>query len=151
MMGGLGLGALGASHVWHTRDGERRGTRGWCKPRGLEVVGCDVRREGKSRGRQGGEPGARGRTVTGPLPQIGRYHATSRLDRLVPAGAKLLPRAPGARGAYAFATIAFELSPTHLGDVVQVPAVTAGADGGRGIPKRGSRRARPDIVSPFRG
>jgi hypothetical protein len=50
-MGGLGLGVLGASHMGHTRDGTRRGARGWCKSRGLEVVGCDVRREGKSRGR----------------------------------------------------------------------------------------------------
>jgi hypothetical protein len=50
MMRGLGLGVLGASHVRHTRDGTRRGARGWCKSRGLEVVGCDVRRKGKSRG-----------------------------------------------------------------------------------------------------
>jgi hypothetical protein len=64
MTRGLGLGVLGASYVGHTRDGTRRGARGWCEPGGLEVVGCDVRREGKSRGRQGGEPGARGRTVT---------------------------------------------------------------------------------------
>jgi hypothetical protein len=64
MTGGLGLGVLRASHVRHTRDGARRGARGWCKSRGLEVVGCDVRCEGKGRGRQGGEPGARGRTVT---------------------------------------------------------------------------------------
>jgi hypothetical protein len=64
MTGGLGLGVLGASHVGHARDGTRRGARGWCKSRGLEVVGRNVRREGKSRGRQGGEPGARGRIVT---------------------------------------------------------------------------------------
>jgi hypothetical protein len=64
MTGGLGLGVLRASHVGHARDGARRRTRGWCKSRGLEVIGRDVRCEGKSRGRQGGEPGARGRTVT---------------------------------------------------------------------------------------
>jgi hypothetical protein len=64
MMRGLGLGVLGTSHVGHACDGARRGARGWCKSRGLEVVGCDIRREGKSRGRQGGEPGARGRIVT---------------------------------------------------------------------------------------
>jgi hypothetical protein len=50
MMRGLGLGVLGASHVRHTRDGTRRGARGWRESRGLEVVGCDVRGEGKSRG-----------------------------------------------------------------------------------------------------
>jgi len=49
-MGGLGLGVLGAGHVRHTRDGAQGGARGWCKSRGLEVVGCDVRRKGKSRG-----------------------------------------------------------------------------------------------------
>ena len=64
MTRGLGLGVLGAGYMRHTRDGARRGARRGCKSRGLEVVGCDVRREGKSRGRQGGEPGARGRIVT---------------------------------------------------------------------------------------
>jgi hypothetical protein len=51
MMRSLGLRVLGAGHVGHTRDGAQRGARGWCKSRGLEVVGCDVRCEGKSRGR----------------------------------------------------------------------------------------------------
>ena len=64
MTGGLGLGVLGATHVRHACDGTRRGARGWCKSRGLEVVRRNVRCEGKSRGRQGGEPEARGRTVT---------------------------------------------------------------------------------------
>jgi hypothetical protein len=50
MMRGLGLGVLGAGHVGHTRDRAQREARGWCKFRGLEVIGCDVRREGKSRG-----------------------------------------------------------------------------------------------------
>ena len=50
MTRGLGLGALGAGHVGHTYDRTRRGARGWCKSRGLEVVRCDVRRKGKSRG-----------------------------------------------------------------------------------------------------
>ena len=50
MMGGLGLGVLGASHIRHACDRTRRGARGWCKLRGLEVVGCDVRREGKRGG-----------------------------------------------------------------------------------------------------
>jgi hypothetical protein len=63
-MGGLGLGVLGAGYVRHTRDGTQRGTRGWCKSRGLEVIRRNVRGEGKSRGRQGGELGARGRIVT---------------------------------------------------------------------------------------
>jgi len=67
MMRGLGLGVLGASHVGHARDGARKGARGWCKSRGLKVVGCDIRHEGKSRRRQGGEPGAGGRIVTGGL------------------------------------------------------------------------------------
>jgi hypothetical protein len=67
MMRGLGLRVLGASHVGHARDRARRGARGWCKSWGLEVVGCDIRCEGKSRGRQGGEPGARGRIVTPDL------------------------------------------------------------------------------------
>jgi hypothetical protein len=64
MMRGLGLRVLEASHVGHTHNGTRRGTRGWCKSRGLEVVGCNIRCEGKSRGRQGREPRARGRTIT---------------------------------------------------------------------------------------
>jgi len=64
MKRGLGLGVLRAGYVGHTRDGARRGARGWCKSRGLEVVRCDVRREGKGRGKQGGEPGARGRIIT---------------------------------------------------------------------------------------
>jgi len=51
MTGSLGLRVLGASHVGHARDRAQRGARGWCKPRGLEVVGCDVRCKGKSRGR----------------------------------------------------------------------------------------------------
>ena len=50
MMRGLGLGVLGASHMGHASDGAQRGARGWCKSRGLEVVGCNVRCEGKSRG-----------------------------------------------------------------------------------------------------
>jgi len=50
MMRGLGLRVLGASHVGHAHDGARRGARGWRKSRGLEVVGCDIRHEGKSRG-----------------------------------------------------------------------------------------------------
>jgi hypothetical protein len=50
MTEGLGLGVLGAGYVGHTRNGTRRGTRGWCKSRGLEVVWCNVRGEGKSRG-----------------------------------------------------------------------------------------------------
>jgi hypothetical protein len=50
MMGGLGLGVLGAGHVGHARDRAQRQARGWCKLRRLEVVGCDVRCEGKSRG-----------------------------------------------------------------------------------------------------
>jgi hypothetical protein len=33
-----------------SRDGAQRGARGWCKSQGLEVVGCDVRSKGKSRG-----------------------------------------------------------------------------------------------------
>jgi hypothetical protein len=64
MMRGLGLKVLGASHMGHIRDRARRGARRWCQSRGLEVVGCDVRHEGKSRGRQGGEPGAGGQIVT---------------------------------------------------------------------------------------
>ena len=48
--GGLGLGVLGAGHMGHTRDGARRGTRGWRESRGLEVIRRDVRCEGKSRG-----------------------------------------------------------------------------------------------------
>jgi hypothetical protein len=50
MTRGLGLGVLGAGHVGHTCDGAQREARGWCKFRGLEVVRCDVRCEGKSRG-----------------------------------------------------------------------------------------------------
>jgi hypothetical protein len=50
MMRGLGLRILGASHVGHTRDGTRGGARRWYKSRGFEVVGCNVRCEGKSRG-----------------------------------------------------------------------------------------------------
>jgi hypothetical protein len=50
MTGGLGLGILRAGHVGHTHDGARRGARGWCESRGLEVVGCDIRCERKSRG-----------------------------------------------------------------------------------------------------
>jgi hypothetical protein len=50
MMRGLGLGVLRAGHMGHTRDGTRRGARGWCKSRGFEVVRCNVRSEGKSRG-----------------------------------------------------------------------------------------------------
>ena len=49
-MGGLGLGVLGAGHVRHTRDGARGGARGWCKSRGFEVVGRNVRRKGKRGG-----------------------------------------------------------------------------------------------------
>jgi hypothetical protein len=55
-MRGLGLRVLGAGYVRHTHNGAQRGTRGWCKSRGLEVIGRDVRCEGKSRGRQGREP-----------------------------------------------------------------------------------------------
>jgi hypothetical protein len=66
MTRGLGLGVLRAGHMGHTRDGARRGARGWHKSWGLEVVGCNVRCEGKSRERQGGKPGARGRIVTKP-------------------------------------------------------------------------------------
>jgi len=47
MTRGLGLRVLGASHMGHAHDGARRGARGWCKFRELEVVGCDVRRKGK--------------------------------------------------------------------------------------------------------
>jgi hypothetical protein len=50
MIRGLGLRVLGAGYVGHTHDGARRGARGWCKSRGLEVVRCDVRHEGKSGG-----------------------------------------------------------------------------------------------------
>jgi hypothetical protein len=50
MTGGLGLGVLGAGYVGHTHNGARGRARGWCKSRGLEFVGCNVRCEGKSRG-----------------------------------------------------------------------------------------------------
>jgi hypothetical protein len=64
LMKGLGLGVLGAGYMRHACDGTRRGARGWYKSRRLEVVGCDIRCKRKSRGRQGGEPGARGRIIT---------------------------------------------------------------------------------------
>ena len=64
MTGGLGLRVLGAGHMGHTCDGTRRGARGWCKSRGLEVVGCDIRHKGKSRGQQGGELGTGARIIT---------------------------------------------------------------------------------------
>jgi hypothetical protein len=49
-MGGLGLGVLRVGYVRHTRDRTRRGARGWHKFRGPEVIGCNIRGEGKSRG-----------------------------------------------------------------------------------------------------
>jgi hypothetical protein len=118
MTRGLGLGVLGAGHTRHACDGTRGGARGWCKSWRLEVVWHNVRGERKSRWGQGGEPEARGGIITGPLPQIGRYHVTSCLDRFVPAVAKLPSRAPGARGANVLTTIAFELPPTHFCDMI---------------------------------
>ena len=44
-----GLG-LGAGHVGHTCDWAVGWTRVWSEPRGLEVIGSDVRCEKKSRG-----------------------------------------------------------------------------------------------------
>jgi hypothetical protein len=64
MTRGLGLGVLRAGHMRHAHDRARREAGGWCKSRGLEVIRCDIRCEGKSRGRQGGEPEAGGRIIT---------------------------------------------------------------------------------------
>jgi hypothetical protein len=113
MMRGLGLGVLRAGYVGHTRDGTQGEARGWCKSGGLEVVRCDIRCKGKSRGRQGGEPGAGGRIITHPL-----SHASHQMETNYPLQCK--PQCPAKTERYH--------APSHASSQITISAQTIQSD-----------------------
>jgi hypothetical protein len=56
---------LGAGYIGHAHDWAVGWTRVWGEPRGLEVVGSDIRCEKKSRGSLKGERGIVTRRLSG--------------------------------------------------------------------------------------